>query len=404
MTPRWAFLGVCPHVGGTWVVFRNLRNGLRKQGIELRWVAAGALHAGVLADERWREELQWGEVVAPQGNDDQMAATALAEHLEANYEGAIANVLCDMICTNLMRYMKPSFPRLVLVHNTTVGTYAAAASIRDHVHATIGVSMRIRNDLIRKHGFDAGRTHYIPNAVPVERFEGIQRSPSDALRILVLSRIENKSKGCFRVPAILRLLEGQGVPYRCTVAGDGPDLDEMKKRCDGLGVAFLGRVDSNEVPALVARHDAYLFPSVYEGFGISLVEAMAGGCVPVSSALKGVTDQIVEEGISGYLIEPTDTAGFALALRRLHEHPDERRTMADAAERRARTQFSVDAVSIRFADAIRGLQNNGSGLDGRILALDEWRYPAGLRKALHSYIPEPIKQQMRLIRERFSRG
>lgn len=57
---KWAFLGVKPHLGGTWTVFDNLRRGLLQQGIELRWVIAGKIHASILDDERWVDECSWG--------------------------------------------------------------------------------------------------------------------------------------------------------------------------------------------------------------------------------------------------------------------------------------------------------------------------------------------------------
>ena len=189
---------------------------------------------------------------------------------------SFVNVLCDRLSTNLMRYMEPDLLRVMLVHNITMGTYAAAASIRDHVHGTIGVSQRIANDLIQKHGFSSENTCSIPNSVPIERFQLKRRAETAGIRILVLSRIENRSKGCFRIPRILALLQESNIPFQCTVVGDGEDLAELEVRCAGMPVRFIGRIPALDVPEIISKHDVYLFPSTYEGFGLSLVEAMAG--------------------------------------------------------------------------------------------------------------------------------
>lgn len=400
---KWAFLGVKPHLGGTWTVFDNLRRGLLQQGIELRWVIAGKIHASILDDERWVDECSWGEVITPQEDNEFIIASALKEHLESEYEGAIVNVLCDRVCTNLMRYMPQTFPRIMLVHNTTIGTYVAARSIRDHVHATVGVSYRIASDLIKKYRFEESRTLHIPNSIPIERYQIARSGASSDIRILFLSRIENQSKGCFRVPEVLKRLQNFNVPYHCTVVGDGPDLDEMKKRCTGLKVQFLGRVSSDEVPMVMAQHDVYLFPSIYEGFGLSLVEAMASGCVPVCSCLKGVTDQIVIDQVSGFLVDQNDIDMYTSRIQQLHENRDELNNMQCNVKRRVEEQFSVEVVSKELAEKIEEMANCSWNLKVPILLTEKsWNYPRGLRPGIRTLLPEPLKNKLRQLREKLS--
>jgi glycosyltransferase involved in cell wall biosynthesis len=395
---KWAFLGVIPHTGGTWTVFENLRAGLAQHGIELRWVVAGqrafnGLHGGPVGNA--------GEVVAMDERDERKIAQQLATHLQTKYDGTIVNVLCDRLCINVIQYLPASFRRLMLVHNITVGTYKAARSIRDYVHGSIGVSQRITDDLIQKYGFNPAHTFTIHNAVPVERFDTKPSRQSRRLRILVLSRIENQSKGSFHIPRILQQLKQLHVPYTCTVIGDGPDLSELKRRCAGLKVHFTGRIPSHRVPHAVASHDVYLFPSIYEGFGLSLIEAMAGGCVPVASLLNGVTDEIVTNRKSGFLISPSDTHGFAHALKALFEQPDLKKQMSCEAQTRIREHFSVNAISARFSDLIDKVDQSPRQLPGTIKSLDHWCYSRGLRTGLRSMFPESFKSHLRLLREKF---
>ena len=400
---KWAFLGVIPHSGGTWTVFDNLRSGLAQHGIDLRWVVAGeraftAVRHSKLGDEK----IGLGEVVAPEETDESKIARQLVSHLETKYDGAIVNVLCDRLCINMIQYLPASFRRIMLVHNITIGTYEAARSIRDYVHATVGVSQRITNDLIHKYAFNPANTLTIPNAVHVEQFYSNPSLRSDRLRILVLSRIENMSKGSFQIPRILQQLEQLRVPYTCTVIGDGPDSEEMKRRCAGLKVRFVGRINSDLVPKAVSFHDAYLFPSIYEGFGLSLVEAMAGGCVPVASCLKGVTDDIVTNRDSGFLMKSRDIAGYAHALKELYERPELKMQMRLAAQMRVRERFSVDAVSVRFVELMEKVDQSPCQLPGVIRSLDRWSYSRGLRNGVRTLIPESLKNHLRQLRERFA--
>lgn len=399
---RWAFLGVVPHMGGTFTVFLALKEGLAAHGIELRWVAAGSHYAE--KNLMMIEHASSGEVVASSETNEKAAAIILQQHLEDNYEELIVNVLCDRLCTNLVRYMGSDLHRVMLVHNITMGTYAAAASIRDHVHGTIGVSHRIASDLIKKHGFKSVNTCAIPNSIPVKRFQIKRVAETVELRILVLSRIEHRSKGCFRVPRILELLKEKQVPYTCTVAGDGEDLDEMKARCKGMAVSFLGRIPASDVPELVSTHDVYLFPSTYEGFGLSLVEAMAGGCVPISSSLKGVTDQIVEDGKSGFLVASDDISAYAESLKELHMDRGRLNEMRVHASARASSMYSIEAVSSQVLNKVTELRS----LKGNNLAspkkISRWTYPRGLRSGLRTFLPEALKDFIRQILEQRASG
>ena len=120
-----AFFGM-PHLGGTYSVFRNLRPGLGARAIELRWVGTGPSKA--LLHNPWPSEMAWGTVVSPQEADEQRQASALVEHLEhGGYDAVFVNVLADRVQTNAVRYLDPRVLRVMVVHNITPGTYAAAA-------------------------------------------------------------------------------------------------------------------------------------------------------------------------------------------------------------------------------------------------------------------------------------
>src|SRR5262249_49689068 len=145
-----------PHVGGTYSVYRRLRDGLRDFAWSVRWVGLGPEAQSRAAASEWAGGYAFGEVGAAETPDERVQAAGFLRHLEGGrYAAVFVNVLANRVQTNAARYAATRLPKIMIVHSTTPGTYAAARCIRDHVHATVGVSKRIRDDLVRRHGFSA---------------------------------------------------------------------------------------------------------------------------------------------------------------------------------------------------------------------------------------------------------
>jgi glycosyltransferase involved in cell wall biosynthesis len=400
---KWAYMGI-PHTGGTYSVFKSLRHGLLSHGVELHWIGVGTADASALAEGPGNGDLQLGTVVAPGEPQEQRQGAALVEFFtSAGYEGVFINALCGRVSTNFVRYLTPGMRRILIVHTTTAGAYAAARAVRDHVHATVGVSPRIAKDLIALKGFDDASTISIPNAIEVERFDiARKKAASDGATVLFLGRVEDGAKGCLLLPKIFEQLNRRGARARYVVAGDGPDLVELKRQCSAFSnVRFLGRVPYEDVPAVLAEADIYIFPSRYEGFGLSLVEAMACGCVPVASAIRGVTDTIIDDGSSGWLFPIGDWRRAAECIVRLAVDPARLQEMSLAASRSARTMFSIERIAHQYTDVMGAVVRAPRPLK---LSLDvtQWSYPRGLRDGWRTCLPEGVKQRLRLVRERLA--
>jgi glycosyltransferase involved in cell wall biosynthesis len=113
---------------------------------------------------------------------------------------------------------------------------------------------------------------------------------------------------------------------------------------------------------LLEALDLFVFPSLKEGLGVAMLEAMASGLTVIASASGGVVDAI-EDGVSGVLVPPADAPALAAAITRLWRDEAVRRRIGAAARQRACERFSVAAMARRTMELYRAClgQNDVSG-------------------------------------------
>src|SRR5690606_16750978 len=115
----------------------------------------------------------------------------------------------------------------------------------------------------------------------------------------------------------------------------GPLQDELEALHITLGLGdrfrFLGYRDG--VPRLLAAADVSVMSSVFEGFPLAVLEALAAGAPVVATRVGGVPDAVTD-GIEGLLVDPGDVEALATAIVTLAADPARRRTMALAARER----------------------------------------------------------------------
>jgi len=128
------------------------------------------------------------------------------------------------------------------------------------------------------------------------------------------------------------------------VVGDGNGLEPCRTLATGLGLAdsvhFVGY--RKDIENYLARMDLFVFPSLKEGMGIALVEAMAQGLATVATNIGGIPEVITPE--CGILVPPHDPAELALQISKLLLDNSKREEMGRCAKRRAQAVFSVAAM------------------------------------------------------------
>ncbi|HET6279098.1 MAG TPA: glycosyltransferase family 4 protein, partial [Candidatus Polarisedimenticolia bacterium] len=105
---------------------------------------------------------------------------------------------------------------------------------------------------------------------------------------------------------------------------------------------------------LMEGFDLFVQPSLWEGFGVTLLEAMAAGLPIVASRVGGIPE-IVRDGETGCLVPPGDADALAEECLRLLHHPDLAARMGDAGRTRLEEQFGIDRLVGETATLYREL-------------------------------------------------
>ena len=140
---------------------------------------------------------------------------------------------------------------------------------------------------------------------------------------------------------LLEALIGIRSPYHLLLVGDGPGRSQVEAQARALGlnnIEFLGTRD--DVPDLLARSQVFVLPTKWEGFPISILEAMRAGLPVVASDVGGVREA-VGEGETGFLVPRGDAAGLRARLEALLENPDLRARLGAEGRRRYEARFGL---------------------------------------------------------------
>ena len=211
-----------------------------------------------------------------------------------------------------------------------------------HLRADLNLcTSTVMMDELHHHGID--RLALWERAVDAQRFHPSKcsaqmrntlsaREPEKPLLLYVGRLSAEKDIGTLR--EVLRAMP----EVRLAIVGDGPVRHELERHFRGTATYFAGYLRGEPLATAYASADVFVMPSKTETLGLVLMEAMAAGCPVVACRAGGIPDA-VEDGVTGYLFEPSDRHGLVNTVRRALANPAERATV------RARARADVERHS-----------------------------------------------------------
>ncbi|MEO2019125.1 MAG: glycosyltransferase family 4 protein [Fuerstiella sp.] len=150
--------------------------------------------------------------------------------------------------------------------------------------------------------------------------------------------------GSFFLRACHRVLEA-GVPIRIVVTGSGPEERNLRRLSTSLKlddhVTFVN--DGTSMDAYLSAIDIFCLPSLQQGFGIIMLEAMSLGRPAIASGVGGVLS-ILEDNKTGLIVPPSDSRALADRMLELLNDPDRARKIAIAGQNLVEDRFTVDRM------------------------------------------------------------
>lgn len=185
------------------------------------------------------------------------------------------------------------------------------------------------------------------------------------LRLIYAGRLDHHQKRILALPGMSIALARRGIAHTLTIVGDGPaapDLDRLIKAAQASGhpstptIIRAGSAPPGQVRRALARHDALVLPSRFEGLSVSMLEALAAGCIPIVARVASGAAEAIEHGDNGLLADvgPDDdehAAGEALACQVARLHDLDAAAMSRRAHAVARQRYAIE-THIRAASEL----------------------------------------------------
>ena len=224
-----------------------------------------------------------------------------------------------------------------------------AACVDRYLAVSDEVAERLQSSL----RISARKIEVVRNGIPLDRFAGAtpgalaRTLPGDERPlVLTVARLDLQKGHTYLLQAAALVPDAV-----FALVGEGDQRAALEAQARGLGiqdrVLFLGH--RTDIPELLAACDLFVLPSLFEGFPLSVLEAMAAGKAVIASDIGG-TDEAVVHRETGILVPPGDAAVLAGAIRTLLGDSGMARRFGQAGQTKALREFSAERMVRRVSE------------------------------------------------------
>jgi len=224
----------------------------------------------------------------------------------------------------------------------------------------IAISEPVKEHLIRDFKVDEKNIVVIHNGIDVEKLRNQKPDPSsmgaprnqkknrlglgDGPVVGIVARLSDVKGHIYLIEAMSKVLEK--IPDgQLLIVGEGKMKEKLIKLVKSLGIEksvfFIPRV--NDTKGMLSIMDLFVMPSLKEGLGLSLMEAMASGLCVIGTDVGGIRS-LVQDGFNGLLVKPADSKSLALAILELLQDQKKRESLGKAAGIFINQNFPVEKM------------------------------------------------------------
>lgn len=280
-----------------------------------------------------------------------LAAQEQVDVVHSIYFGPPAVGQCSVVTIHDISFEKypEFFSRVALVRDKLLIRASARSATR-----VITVSETSKRDIVETYDVPAHRVVVIPNGVSGIYNPDLDWRPLESgrpFRILAVGSLEPRKNLIRLVDAVASLASELPVELR-VIGPDGYKADLIRQRLGGLAAATVsGWLSEEELAEAYRLADVFAYPSLYEGFGLPILEAMASG-TPVVTSNRGAIPEVA--GDAALLVDPLDVGALAGALRQVALEESVARTLRERGLERVE-QFSWEHSATAHAEVYRSL-------------------------------------------------
>jgi alpha-maltose-1-phosphate synthase len=186
-------------------------------------------------------------------------------------------------------------------------------------------------------GIPPERIQLLPLAADVDQFQFAERRTDGPLKVLFVGGIGQRKGIKYLLEAVQQL---NSAHVELSLLGPAP-ADDRPLKAFSKWYTYLGRTDQAGVVRKMQQADVLVLPSVFEGFGLVIIEAMATG-LPVITSTHSCGPEVIREAVDGFVLRPDDVDGLAQKIAWCAEHRTQLTEMGRSAHEQSK-KFSWDA-------------------------------------------------------------
>lgn len=254
------------------------------------------------------------------------------------------------------------------------GIAAKKAQVKNIVYMR-GLAIPVKNSFLNRYLLTKVITHPVPNSLDTRKsflthlypllneenvpmiYRGINFDEWDSRAISKISfKTDNEiilgnvgrlveQKGQDQLIKIAKILRNKNLNFKLVIAGSGPLNEKLQRQIDKNKLSDFVKLIGfqSDVKSFLNAIDIFVFPSLWEGFGNAMVEAMAEKKVPVAFNLTS-NPEIIEDGENGFLIDHPNLEAFAKRVIYLAKNIDKRKEMGEFARQSVIQKFSFEKI------------------------------------------------------------